>query len=200
MTIAACTAFASLDHFEEWFSHHKRVGIRHVFAHTDGVEVANVLQQHVRSGTLTLLRGTMAFTDDARLQIVHDPIVRRWGGQLEFLQQCIAEALDRRGFEWLINIDADEYAMPADPVRAPTIPAALLPVGASACLLIRRHNFLTHAAPTDSLLSTALRRAVFPPPAPRKGERRHGHGLSQPLHPKWLLNLRRAHEQGWACA
>ena len=193
-SVASCTAFDSTLHLSEWLMHHKRVGIALVFAHAQTTSVAVALQPFTARREVILLRGALAFTEPLLMTLVQHPIVRRWGGQLEFLHQCFFEAQRHPDLRWLINIDSDEFVMASSPGLG--LSAALRPFSSREnCLLVRRHNFFVQ--PGTSLLTSARWRAPFPPQPPPKGVRRH-HGLSQPLHPKWLINLLRTRDRGAA--
>lgn len=94
---------------------------------------------------------------------------------------------------WLLSIDLDEFLLPVAPPFS--FAAALAPHAANGavCLHLRRHNFVVNNDMHASApLTSAIRRAPFPPQAPPKGERRV-HGLSQPIHPKWILHLPNSH-------
>ena len=176
----------------EWLTVHHHQGVSHFILSTEDAPaqaLSTALTPWIERGDVTLLheRPRYRFNASTTLQMVAQPIVRRWIGQLDFLHRCVDEALRRRPrISWLFNLDADEFVLS----HAPTVPLPNVLAGLrdEQCLLLRRHNFV-EAASEGPILATSLRRAPFPPHAPPKGEMRR-HGLRQPIHPKWVLNIR----------
>ena len=196
MAVAACMAFHALKsaRLEEWLSAHRRQGVSHFILSTEDshtLALSKALAPWIERGEVAMLQQRepphWKFNESSTLQLIGQPIIRRWMGQLEFLHRCVDEALRRRPrVAWLFNLDVDEFAFSDDPVVP--LPEALNLFHDEPCLLLRRHNFVDTAS-EGPILSTSLRRATFPPLVPPKGEMRR-RGLRQPLHPKWVLNIR----------
>lgn len=196
-----CMAFGTSTPFlDEWLRTHSRLGVSLFILKNDSVltvDQATTLAPYQAAGRATLLAaGRWSIAESAALTLVSQPIVRRWMGQLDFLARCIALARTV-GVQWLLNADVDEYFLPN--ASGASLGEALAPFSDRRCLHLRRHNFLVPSSGSPmtppSLLTAAIQRATFPPLAPPKGERRH-HGLTQPLHPKWIFNLGRRAVRG----
>jgi hypothetical protein len=191
-----------------WLEAHRALGVAHFLLAPDAPDAPDwraPLQPYTRSGAVRLLnrasRLRWRLTETAALQL---GIARLWGGQIELLHAAVRYAMSMEPRpRWLANVDTDEVLMPGRLADA-SLSAGLASHGGALCVVIRRHNF---AAPTpaaappavanaSSALAWASRfrsRAPFPPPAPLKGHRAAaaaaGGALSQPAHPKWLLNI-----------
>jgi len=189
-----CMAFGTSTPFlDEWLRTHSRLGVSLFILKNDSAlttaQVTTLAPYQAAGRAILLAEGRWSIAESAALTLVSQPIVRRWMGQLDFLARCIALARTA-GVQWLLNADVDEYFLPN--ASEASLGEALAPFSDRRCLHLRRHNFLVPSSaspmPRPSLLTAAIQRATFPPIAPPKGERRH-HGLTQPLHPKWIFNL-----------
>ena len=190
-------------HLATWLETHSRLGVRRFLLSTEDALTdahATVLQSWVERGAVTMLLQDeprrWKFNETALLQFVAHPIARRWMGQLEFLHVCVRHALQNHPeISWLLNLDLDEFMLPNAP--AATISEALTHLDGQRCLHLRRHNFAANLAASRagdgtnevSPLASSFWRGQFPPAAPSKEERRRGAAFSQPVHPKWVLNL-----------
>ncbi len=196
-------------HLAAWFAHHRALGLDRVFLHDDHSSTATASRfAEAHPLHVTLLRTTTwPYWNSTAIGV--GTMRARFVGQIDMLVRCVdaaVSAADGAGEAWIVNLDLDEYLMPAATVDSAQLSRELLPraldaaaaeAGGAPCLSIRRHNFLSSASRAGNatiaaggrgdgeveepppLLSRTLR-APFPPAGPSDG---------QPFLPKWVLRV-----------